>query len=675
MISSPDSPALCEECETFPRFYRCETCQQDLCISCDLRVHDKAKRKLHDRGQLSVTLDKTPDPPTPEAMVFCLSIENLESKEAILGGIRRKTDEYPIETLFLLVWNENNEKINKLLLEIQLNLTKQKVIVCFMRSNHDLEDFFRGFKREEEKFRRVRILLPQKLAEEVKRASFKASTASKKCEFSVYEDELFLASKELDKTIVKKPQNDLQDTPQTIMKRTHSDLQETPQKYCFSRSFASNNNNAAIIDCGFPELQPYKPTIASLPGKVAIFIQNFFRFYARAGVLMLEKGKFLPLLTSGLLSSALCAKEDLPYIVLEAEKQKLFHTTIRRFGNETETFGYISLHLESLSVESLFWVLKSLQLDEMTPTEKLIQSRVKESFCLKLSLETWRSYVGFLIQNPEKSIGIRLERDSENEENYCLFLAWEKWVCSDKGKLTSELDQSNWDEFLDFLRSFFFSAAVAKISYKSVENMLEREEGRKKYAYFNKKFLKAFIPGGKYGCCQYIKCCGTPTLRTLSFGKLSLFVQEALDRGVLEYYKTLLIATEKLKLMKIQLSEAVKEQEEERKQSFMEKTAEKPKGLAQEKIKEVLLRILGGFAQGVNLSRLPKILHFYLNVPFDCQEFGFKKLKDFLATFPEIELLEYGDNIVARLRGNPGGGPQSLLWGDPYNIYKSSGFK
>jgi len=653
-----NSMAFCEECETFPCFYHCDTCQQDLCISCDLKIHDKGKRKFHNRVQLKLSLsnsEKNFDLFSLNAMVFCVFIGNLESKQGLLAGIRKKLEDFSIETLFLLVWNENNEKINKIMLEIQLNLTKQKVIVLFMKSGQDLEAFFRGFKKEEEKYKKIRVLVPNKLIEEVKRSSFKSNiiTNTGKWDFLMYEDELFKENASvLERTIMKKSQK-------------ASDFEETPSK---TKSFETNTFN------NFNELQPYKLPGLNFPPKIAIYIQDFFRFYAKSGLLMLDKNQYLPILTSNLIIAGLCSQSELSYILHEAEKAKLFHTTIRRFGSETETFPYISLHFECLSLESLFWVLKSLHIDEMTPTEKVILSRIKESFCLKLPIEVWKSHMDFLLNNPEKAIGIRLEKDSENPENYCLFLAWEKWVCNDKGRLYMEFDQSNWDEFLDFLRSFFFNPISAKISFKSVENLLEKQEGKKKYAYFNKKFLKTFIPGGKYGCCQFIKCCGTPNLRTFSFGKLSLFVQEALDRGVLEYYKTLLIATEKLKYKKILLIEN---------KEFYEAFNEKNAGHAQarDKIKEVLLRVLDSFPQGVNLSRLPKILQFYLNVPFDCQEFGFKKLKDFLTTFEEIELIEFGDNIVARLKGKGvkegkgGGGGRYEKLEEPYHIYKSSEFK
>lgn len=43
------------------------------------------------------------------------------------------------------------------------------------------------------------------------------------------------------------------------------------------------------------------------------------------------------------------------------------------------------MHLEDLSIQAIVWVLKSLKLDKMTPNEKLILSRIKESYAFKLN--------------------------------------------------------------------------------------------------------------------------------------------------------------------------------------------------------------------------------------------------------------------------------------------------
>lgn len=49
------------------------------------------------------------------------------------------------------------------------------------------------------------------------------------------------------------------------------------------------------------------------------------------------------------------------------------------------------------------------------------------------------------------------------------------------------------------------------------------------------------IPGGRYGCVQFVKTSGPESLRSTSLGRLSLYVQEAINKGIIRYHKTLLI--------------------------------------------------------------------------------------------------------------------------------------
>ena len=52
--------------------------------------------------------------------------------------------------------------------------------------------------------------------------------------------------------------------------------------------------------------------------------------------------------------------------------------------------------IDFLSVECLTWVIESIKEDKMTPSEKLINSRLKESFDLKLSTKLWESIIRYL---------------------------------------------------------------------------------------------------------------------------------------------------------------------------------------------------------------------------------------------------------------------------------------
>ena len=54
---------------------------------------------------------------------------------------------------------------------------------------------------------------------------------------------------------------------------------------------------------------------------------------------------------------------------------------------------FISLKLEVISYETIMWALRSLQRDEMTPTEKAVQNRIKEAFALKVNNGVWKYFL------------------------------------------------------------------------------------------------------------------------------------------------------------------------------------------------------------------------------------------------------------------------------------------
>lgn len=64
------------------------------------------------------------------------------------------------------------------------------------------------------------------------------------------------------------------------------------------------------------------------------------------------------------------------------------------------------MKLPLLTVESLYWVLKSLNKDEMCPNERAIQSRVKEAFGIKINGQMWEQ----LLDQVQKGMGQEKEK-------------------------------------------------------------------------------------------------------------------------------------------------------------------------------------------------------------------------------------------------------------------------
>ena len=66
-------------------------------------------------------------------------------------------------------------------------------------------------------------------------------------------------------------------------------------------------------------------------------------------------------------------EESLCKILSEGQGQQFFNMTIRRFGDLPDQ-RYFSLRLSQISLEAIIWILKSISIDRMKPTEQLIQS-------------------------------------------------------------------------------------------------------------------------------------------------------------------------------------------------------------------------------------------------------------------------------------------------------------
>lgn len=74
-----------------------------------------------------------------------------------------------------------------------------------------------------------------------------------------------------------------------------------------------------------------------------------------------------------------------------------------------KTLSFVSLQLDIISHECLTWVLTSLKKDEMTPSERAIQSRIKEAFAFKIASPLWDCII--------ESIQKKKETQTQNNES------------------------------------------------------------------------------------------------------------------------------------------------------------------------------------------------------------------------------------------------------------------
>lgn len=127
-----------------------------------------------------------------------------------------------------------------------------------------------------------------------------------------------------------------------------------------------------------PVYQPFVKVDRKFTSKLEnqlLEVQKLLRAAADEGNLMIESSDLLNMIDNN------------HQLIKKCENNGIIHTTHRQFGNKKQIFH--SLNLDLISHESILWCLRSLKRDEMTPTEKAIQSRLKEAFCYKVTNWLW----------------------------------------------------------------------------------------------------------------------------------------------------------------------------------------------------------------------------------------------------------------------------------------------
>ena len=306
-------------------------------------------------------------------------------------------------------------------------------------------------------------------------------------------------------------------------------------------------------------------------------------------------------------------------IIKELEALGHIHSTERVFC-DLKTMYFSSLKIESLSFESLLWALRSLKVDEMLPTERAIQSRIKEAFDFKVSSSEW-SYLQDIIKNMHRHTHTK---SAPEQINYSLFSCSSTPVFILK-EVTDPVTRSKifviypkgeeWESIDQFIKEGDVLGVKKTDEWQAFQNFLSE--------YFNVPDPDSrAIPGGRYGCAQFLKFCGNQVLRNCSLGKLSYMVQLSIDEDLLRYHKTLLIWT-----------------------------PNSPKPLVDNEntekliiIQNKIIEVLRENREGMSLAQLPLYVKRKLMFPLNITELGFAKLKDLLLTLPEIEIEQRGNN-------------------------------
>ena len=268
-------------------------------------------------------------------------------------------------------------------------------------------------------------------------------------------------------------------------------------------------------------------------------------------------------------------------------------------SNQAQRFKLqqVGLKIKEVDMQVCLSVLRSLKIDEIFPSEKAIQSRIREVFSIKLAASSWQVLIQKMQNSKVASKFSLFSQDSEalfdfqqisyeEEKSFAIYPKGEKWVSSDQfGDIKIIKSSQEWTLMLEFLSNFF-----------------------------NIPDGNSHLTGGKYGCALLLK--HFSALSSLSIGKLTYMIQTAINEDIMRYQKTLLVFSQNCQI-------------------------KLPSKLVQERlenIREQINKILKAKPAGVPLAQIPILLKRRLKFSLKIPELGYKKLKDLLKVFPEVYL-------------------------------------
>lgn len=562
----------CEECQSFKSEHFCETCQEFLCWLCDKSIHSKGNRRHHFRALLckscpnvSSHICQTCCTPTctscfhthsdhyltpisciyPTIVYWDLGIISPD-KELFFSALEKLKEKYPKLTKVKIFGKKS----------LFLNEIEGKVNIEYLSTGGDLRGVFIDISLLYQFFGHFLVITD-------KIENFKpyiqrilGTVEIKKIKVAYWHDYL--------------NEIDIEDVKGSV--NPHFD--------------------------GFDEELQFKVD------KVCNWMLNYLKSFAEKGKISLVYSQF----QSAAISEVQLSCDQVTELVTYLSEQKLIIVVEKQFTVDLKQ-KFISLRLNQLSVEVLSWVVNSLKLDEMLPTERAILARLKDTFDYKPSQDQWSEFIDTfktphkaayhqstfsLFASQDSHFRLKKYRDSSlNTETYLIYPIDENWKAYDKylksGDVLNEKTTETWGEFKDFFFTHF-------------------SEGN---------YEENAIPGGRYGCAQFLKHFGSDGLKELSVGKLNYLVQLAIDDDLLRYQKNLLVWSQCLKLG----------------------NENDVQGKVR-RVEECLKVILNKFKEGISLAQLPGVLSGYIDFHLDLQELGYAKLKDLVLGVDGVKIVK-----------------------------------
>ena len=358
----------------------------------------------------------------------------------------------------------------------------------------------------------------------------------------------------------------------------------------------------------------------SLQTNLSLVVQQMMVAYALEGDILVDYNQIL----RDVIEVTKLSETDAQNILLRMSDLNIIIINTRQV-TQSQSLNLVSLKLEFITLENLYWVIKSLLLDRVTPSEEILIARIKEAFGLKLKPKSWSKVFEkfYEILNTDNHQNSKHSQILSNIEitvsaltgtvptanhglSQKIFVFRVKDVCLEPEDSKDIPDHHpEWEYFKNYLDKLFetdlllYNQSSSNTDMKATCNILDKPiyrgqgsvsdpldtdkslSGRDRNpenpqlgvfpivtpdqfqdscsvpnAKANDKLdsgeksempisnFKA-ISGGRYGMAQFIKFFGPPRLSNLSIGFLSKLVQKSIELGLLKYYKTFLLKTEK----------------------------------------------------------------------------------------------------------------------------------
>ncbi|CAD8132313.1 unnamed protein product [Paramecium octaurelia] len=391
-----------------------------------------------------------------------------------------------------------------------------------------------------------------------------------------------------------------------------AELTLSTKESCNSNSFTLSNNKFNFFT---NEILEWETLDNALPPEVYNFL-SILKCQCYAGTITYTDEQIELLINQ----SQIYVKNLLEFLNQILDKGWILKT-IRILNGST--INFYALAVKNLTFENLFWIIKSLKKDLITPTERLVQSRIKECYGFKYKRNEWdliinqiksekqiiqfRSSQGKLFVLPMIQV-ILIKDPFIQEETQGIYIKHQNWKAEDEFQEALYQEQE-WNIFIEYLQSI-------------IDNQNDQ----------NHKFFK----DGGYGCAQFIKHFGPKNLRKLSLGRLTIYMQMAINKNYIRNTKKVLVQNNREK------SEYATDSSQDQEENIKMKI---------EELKEQLIQLLLENQDGVSFTQIPKLLKKRVNFKINLFELGFPNLRNFIESNQDMISIEKNskNNVIAKL--------------------------